>query len=76
MDGLVRIAQQKNLPSEQLRAIVELRRQLDRLERGAVLRLRESGVSWDAIARLLGITRQSMLRRAEKWPELRYAHQH
>ncbi len=50
------------LPTEQLRAITELRAELDRLELEAILTLRSWNVSWDDIGRMAGTSRQSVRR--------------
>jgi DNA-directed RNA polymerase specialized sigma24 family protein len=67
MQRLLRRVTQRYLPSEQLIAIQELRAELDRIERQAVLDLREAGVSWEDIARTIGITRQALTKRAHSW---------
>jgi hypothetical protein len=47
-------------PAEGLRAVVALRRLLERLEYLQVKRARESGWSWQDIAALLGVSRQAV----------------
>lgn len=60
---MLHAAHNRTLPSEQLRAIVALRVELGRLEHQAVRDLRQSGVSWDDIAGMLGVSRQAVQKR-------------
>ncbi|WP_283137359.1 hypothetical protein [Rhizohabitans arisaemae] len=47
-------------PERALRATVELRRQVDRLEAVQVRRARNRGMSWVQIAQALGVTKQAV----------------
>lgn len=47
-------------PEVGLRAVAALRRLLEELESAHVHRARDQGWSWEAIARVLGVTRQSV----------------
>lgn len=57
----------RETPTEQLRAIRELRRTLDELELEAVLRLREMGMPWRRIAEVAGVSRQALERKRRRW---------
>ncbi|WP_150306992.1 hypothetical protein [Planctomonas psychrotolerans] len=47
-------------PIRALRAIAQLRRELDRVEAVTVRRARTSGFSWQVIAMCLGVSRQAV----------------
>ncbi|WP_246852736.1 hypothetical protein [Naasia sp. SYSU D00948] len=47
-------------PYTALKAIAELRRELDRVETVTVRRARNAGMSWQLIALALGVTRQAV----------------
>jgi DNA invertase Pin-like site-specific DNA recombinase len=47
-------------PSAALRAIAELRRELDAVETVTVRRARNAGLSWQIIALALGVSRQAV----------------
>lgn len=47
-------------PLRSLRALVELRREIDQKEAVLVRRARVRGVSWAAIALMLGVSRQAV----------------
>jgi DNA invertase Pin-like site-specific DNA recombinase len=47
-------------PYTALKAIAELRRELDRVEAATVRRARNAGMSWQLIALALGVTRQAV----------------
>jgi hypothetical protein len=49
-------------PTEQLRAVQEMRRLLDALERRLLYDLHHAGLSWDDLAMLRGTSRQSIRR--------------
>jgi hypothetical protein len=46
-------------PEVALRAVAALKRLLEELESAHVQRARDRGISWETIARALGVTRQS-----------------
>lgn len=69
MQRLLHRVQQRTFPSEQLRAIAELRVELSKLEMDVVHRMREAGLSWEDIARAMGITRQALQKKAGKATE-------
>ena len=50
-------------PYAALRAITQLRRELDRAEATAVRRARNAGYSWQLIALSLGVTKQAVHRK-------------
>lgn len=50
-------------PIDALRAIAELRREIDRVEAVTVRRARNLGASWQLIALALGVTRQAVHKR-------------
>ena len=64
---LLRMAMQDMLPTEALAGCEELRRRMQARQAVIVIRLRGDGVSWDDIARPLGISRQALQSRAERW---------
>lgn len=47
-------------PAEALYAVADLRKELARTETEAVLRARRAGLSWEAIAVCLGVSRQAV----------------
>ena len=47
-------------PAEALHAVAELRKEVARTETEAVLRARRSGLSWEAIATCLGVSKQAV----------------
>ncbi|WP_426998982.1 AsnC family protein [Pseudarthrobacter sp. N5] len=47
-------------PAEALYAVAELHKELARTESEAVLRGRQAGLSWEAIAQCLGISKQAV----------------
>ena len=47
-------------PAEALYAVAELRKELARTETEAVLRARQAGLSWEAIATCLGVSKQAV----------------
>ena len=47
-------------PAEALNAVAELRKELARTETEAVLRARQAGLSWEAIAVCLGVSKQAV----------------
>jgi hypothetical protein len=49
-----------NDPLESLRAIADLRRELDRVEAVAIRRARNAGASWQLVAMCLGVSRQAV----------------
>ena len=49
-----------NDPLESLRAIAELRHELDRVEAVAIRRARNAGASWQLVAMCLGVSRQAV----------------
>jgi DNA-binding NarL/FixJ family response regulator len=57
---------------EGLRAVVALRKLLERLEELQVANARRQGWSWQEIADALGVTRQAVHKKyAGRWPETR-----
>jgi DNA-directed RNA polymerase specialized sigma24 family protein len=60
---LVKRARAKEMPFGSLAAIVELRGQLDELERQAIEEARAKGATWEDIAHSLGVTRQALQQR-------------
>ena len=64
---LLRGSVQRAFPEEALRCQEELRHAVDALQRETVFRLRQEAVSWGAIARPIGISRQALQRRAARW---------
>jgi DNA-directed RNA polymerase specialized sigma24 family protein len=63
--GLVALASraEDDDPVRALAALAELRRQVERQEEVAVRRARLRGLSWAAIATLLGVSRQAVHRK-------------
>lgn len=59
---LIARARDERFPTEQVRAIPELRRTLDALERTALLSLHEHGFSWEEIASFRGGSRNAIRR--------------
>ena len=53
-------------PAEALYAVAELRKEVARSETEAVLRARRAGLSWEAIAACLGVSKQAVHRRYGK----------
>ncbi|MDR7084085.1 putative transcriptional regulator [Arthrobacter ginsengisoli] len=53
-------------PAEALYAVVELRKEVSRTETAAVLRARRAGLSWEAIATCLGVSKQAVHRKYGK----------
>lgn len=49
-----------NDPLESLRAIAQLRLELDRVEAVAIRRARNAGASWQLVAMCLGVSRQAV----------------
>ncbi|MHA7295039.1 AsnC family protein [Arthrobacter sp. HLT1-21] len=47
-------------PVNRLQAVSELRKELGRAETAAVRQARQAGLSWEAIAQALGVTRQAV----------------
>ena len=47
-------------PAAALYAVAELRREVARTETEAVLRARQAGLSWEAIATCLGVSKQAV----------------
>lgn len=47
-------------PAEALYAVSELRKEVARAETEAVLRARQAGLSWEAIAACLGVSKQAV----------------
>lgn len=47
-------------PAESLYAVAELHKELARTETWAVLRARQAGLSWEAIALCLGMSKQAV----------------
>jgi DNA invertase Pin-like site-specific DNA recombinase len=64
---LLRASMQTALPSDALGASEELKKRMDVQQYHLVRLLREQGVSWDDIARPVGITRQALQRRWARW---------
>jgi len=67
MQPLLHRVTQRVFPSEQLAGIREMRDELTRLEREAILALRAAGLSWSDIARPMGITRQALQKKVRSW---------
>ena len=61
--GKLAIAATNDHPGEGLRAIAALRRLLDRLEDLHVEHARDRGWSWEEIAGVLGVTKQTVHRK-------------
>jgi hypothetical protein len=61
--GLLKRAENEELPLLGIRAIRELRSILDRLEREHIMSARDKGASWADIAASVGITRQALQQR-------------
>ena len=57
---LVKRAENIELPLQGLRAINELRAELDELQQAHIAMAREKGASWAEIAEALGISRQAL----------------
>ncbi|MEG9249547.1 AsnC family protein [Arthrobacter sp. Soc17.1.1.1] len=53
-------------PAESLRAIAELHREVGRAEAGLVRGARQAGLSWEAIAQSLGVSKQAVHRKYGK----------
>ena len=53
-------------PAEALQIIAELHREVGRSEAGLVRSARQAGLSWEAIAQCLGVTKQAVHRRYGK----------
>ncbi|MBE0009618.1 AsnC family protein [Arthrobacter sp. AET 35A] len=53
-------------PVNRLQAVNELRKELGRAETTAVRQARQAGLSWEAIAQALGVTRQAVHKRYGK----------
>lgn len=53
-------------PAEALYAVAELRKEVARTESEAVLRARRAGLSWEAIATCLGVSKQAVHRKYGK----------
>lgn len=53
-------------PAEALHAVAELRKEVARTESEAVLRARRAGLSWEAIATCLGVSKQAVHRKYGK----------
>ncbi|WP_240629871.1 AsnC family protein [Specibacter cremeus] len=47
-------------PAEMLGAVAEARKELARVESETVLRARQAGLSWEAIALCLGVSKQAV----------------
>ena len=58
--ALVKRAENLELPLQGLRAISELRNDLEDLQRAHILAARDKGASWAEIAEALGISRQAL----------------
>ncbi|MFP5353097.1 MAG: hypothetical protein ACLGIB_11125 [Actinomycetota bacterium] len=58
--GLIRKAENQELPLLGLRAISEMRDELDKLQTAQIQAAREKGASWADIAGALGISRQAL----------------
>jgi DNA invertase Pin-like site-specific DNA recombinase len=67
MQRLLHRVTQQAYPSERLAAIREMRKELAHLEQEAVVAMRRAGISWEDIARPMGITRQALQRKARDW---------
>jgi hypothetical protein len=53
-------------PADALRTVARLRAELARTEAGLVRSARQAGLSWEAIAECLGVTKQAVHRRYGK----------
>ena len=53
-------------PADALRTVAQLRAELARTESGLVRSARQAGLSWEAIAECLGVTKQAAHRRYGK----------
>lgn len=53
-------------PAESLQIIAELQREVARSEAGLVRSARQAGLSWEAIAQCLGVTKQAVHRKYGK----------
>ena len=53
-------------PAEALQAVAELHREVGRAEAALVRSARQAGLSWEAIAQCLGVTKQAVHRRYGK----------
>ena len=53
-------------PAEALYAVAELRSEVARTETEAVMRARRAGLSWEAIATCLGVSKQAVHRKYGK----------
>ncbi|MDQ0744586.1 AsnC family protein [Clavibacter sp. Sh2141] len=53
-------------PADALRTVARLRGELARTEAGLVRSARQAGLSWEAIAECLGVTKQAVHRRYGK----------
>jgi len=62
-EQLARTTMQAEDPATALRALTELRRELDAAERELVKRALASGASWSHIARSLGVSKQAAHRK-------------
>jgi hypothetical protein len=56
---LRRLQSHADFPLEALGAVVQIRRELETVERDAVATAREKGATWDDIAAAIGVTRQA-----------------
>ncbi|KQO03857.1 transcriptional regulator [Arthrobacter sp. Leaf234] len=53
-------------PAASLQAVAELQREIGRAEAGLVRRARQAGLSWEAIAQSLGVSKQAVHRKYGK----------
>ncbi|MEC5200014.1 hypothetical protein RCH21_002257 [Arthrobacter sp. PL16] len=53
-------------PAESLQIVAELHREVGRAEAGLVRSARQAGLSWEAIAQCLGVTKQAVHRKYGK----------
>lgn len=53
-------------PAEALQLVAELHREVGRTEAGLVRSARQAGLSWEAIAQSLGVTKQAVHRKYGK----------
>lgn len=58
--ALIKRAENRELPLQGLRAVSELRAELDALLKAHVMTAREKGASWAEIAEALGVSRQAL----------------